>query len=287
MAAGAAAVAAGWRHTTDFSVDHLSIDCLEPGALHGKDAFRILHISDLHMFGRQDTKTSWLGSLVALEPDLVVNTGDNLGDRQAVPRVLNALNGLLTLPGLFVFGNNDYFGPRPVNPLRYLAGKKQPVSGDELPWRSLRAGFIERGWLDATHTRQEFTVGDVRIAAAGVDDPHLGKDNYGLIAGHPNPDADISLGLTHSPEPHVLDRFAADGYTITVAGHTHGGQICLPTGTPIVTNCGINRAAARGLSRYKGMWLNVSNGIGTSKYAPIRLFCAPSATLLTLTEKQA
>jgi secreted phosphohydrolase len=149
----------------------------------------------------------------------------------------------------------------------------------------MRAAFIERGWRDANQARHEFKVGPVRIAAAGVDDPHHNLDDYSAVAGAPNSDADLSLALLHAPEPRVLELFDTDGYQLALSGHTHGGQICLPNGKAIVTNCGIDRERASGLHRFGSMLMHVSNGLGTSKYAPVRLFCRPSATLLRIVEK--
>lgn len=243
---------------------------------------RILHVSDLHMLVSQTEKQEFVASLAELQPDLVINTGDNLGEAEAVPAVLQALDPLLNFPGLFCFGSNDYYAPRPVNPFIYLLGKKRKPSKIDLPWQDMRAAFIERGWEDTTHRRVEFQCNGINIAAAGVDDPHLNRAKYSEIAGQPNPDAHLAIGLTHSPEPEILHNFAADGYDLTLAGHTHGGQICLPGQRAIVTNCGIDRRRASGLSDFDGMALHVSNGLGTSKYAPVRLFCAPSATLITV-----
>jgi len=73
----------------------------------GVSPVRILHLSDLHMTPRQQSKQRWVASLADLRPDLVVNTGDNLAHQRAVPAVLRALRPLLALPGVFVFGNND------------------------------------------------------------------------------------------------------------------------------------------------------------------------------------
>ncbi|MFC5994550.1 metallophosphoesterase [Pseudonocardia hispaniensis] len=249
----------------------------------GTRPLRILHISDLHLTPGQTRKQSWVAELAALEPDLVVNTGDNLAHRRAVPSVLAALGPLLERPGLFVFGSNDYFGPLPKNPLRYLRRREDPVHGEPLPWRDLRAALIERGWSDATHTRLTLNVAGVRIAAAGVDDPHLSLDRYRRIAGRPCGEPALRLGLTHSPEPRVLDSFAADGYDLVLAGHTHGGQLRVPGIGALVTNCGLDRSRARGASRWGAhTWLHVSAGLGTSPFAPVRFACPPEATLLTL-----
>lgn len=250
----------------------------------GAAPLRILHISDLHMTPRQRSKQRWLAALSELQPDLVVNTGDNLAHHRAVSAVLRALQPLLTLPGVFVFGSNDYYAPQPKNPARYLTRThKRSGSGVPLPWMDLRAAFVEHGWLDLTHSRRQLAVAGRRVVVAGVDDPHLRRDRYQRIAGRADPLADLRLGLTHSPEPRVLDAFAADGYDLVLAGHTHGGQLRLPGYGAIVTNCGLDRSRARGASRWGAhTWLHVSAGLGTSPFAPVRFACPPEASLLTL-----
>jgi predicted MPP superfamily phosphohydrolase len=70
---------------------------------------------------------------------------------------------------------------------------------------------------------------------------------------------------------------------LVMAGHTHGGQLCLPFYGALVTNCGLDRSRAKGPSRWgANMQLYVSAGIGTSPFAPVRFCCRPEATLLTL-----
>ncbi|MFV9632463.1 metallophosphoesterase [Mycobacterium neumannii] len=262
-----------------FVVREVTMPVLAPGS----SPLKVLHISDIHMRPGQRRKQAWLRELVALEPDLVINTGDNLAHPKAVPAVVQSLSELLSVPGLFVFGSNDYFGPTPKNPLNYITRPGHRVHGEPLPWQDLRAAFTERGWLDLTHTRRELEVRGQLIAAAGVDDPHLSRDRYETVAGPASPAANLTLGLTHSPEPRVLDRFAADGYQLVMAGHTHGGQLCLPFYGALVTNCGLDRSRVKGPSRWGAhTQLHVSAGIGTSPYAPLRFCCRPEATLLTL-----
>jgi predicted MPP superfamily phosphohydrolase len=280
---GSAALGIGYASVLErnaFVVREVTMPVLTPGS----SPLRVLHISDIHMRPTQRYKQAWLRELARWEPDLVVNTGDNLAHPKAVPAVVQTLGDLLSLPGVFVFGSNDYFGPKLKNPANYLLKPGHRVYGEPLPWQDLRAAFTERGWFDLTHNRREFEVAGLQVAAAGIDDPHIDRDRYETIAGPANRAANLRLGLTHSPEPRVLDRFAGDDYQLVLAGHTHGGQMCLPLYGPMVgTNCGLDRSRVKGASRWGAdMQLHVSAGIGTSPFAPARFFCRPEATLLTL-----
>ncbi len=282
VALGTAALTIGYAAVIErnaFVVREVTLPVLTPGS----SPLRVLHLSDIHMQPKQRHKQAWLRGLSRWEPDLVVNTGDNLAHPKAVPAVVQTLGDLLSVPGVFVFGSNDYFAPRLKNPANYLIHPAHRVHGPPLPWQDLRAALTERGWLDLTHNRRDFEVGGSLISAAGVDDPHIGRDRYETIAGPANPAANLRLGLTHTPEPRVLDRFAADGYQLVLAGHTHGGQLCLPFYGAVVTNSGLDRARAKGPSQWTAnMRLHVSAGVGTSPFAPVRFCCRPEATLLTL-----
>jgi predicted MPP superfamily phosphohydrolase len=270
-----------------FALRHARLPVLAPDVALDRP-LRVLHLSDLHLRPGQRLESRFVAGLDALEPDLVVDTGDNLSHARAVPEVLRALGGLLDRPGVVVWGSNDYHGPRPKNPANYLFRPRHRVLGPELPWRDLRAAMIERGWVDVTHRQDTLTVAGVRIAVAGVDDPHIGRDDYDRIAGPPDGPYDLRLGLTHSPEPRVLDAFAGDGYDLVLAGHTHGGQLRLPGYGAVVTNCGVDRSRARSASRWGAhMRLHVSAGLGTSPYAPARFSCRPDATLLELVPRAA
>jgi uncharacterized protein len=97
------------------------------------------------------------------------------------------------------------------------------------------------------------------------------------------------LGVTHAPYHRVTDAMASDGCSLVLAGHTHGGQLCVPGWGALVTNCDLAPGRAKGLSPHAcdtegsvATWLHVSAGLGTSPYAPIRFACPPEATLLTL-----
>lgn len=264
----------------------------------GHEPLKVLHVSDIHMTPRQKAKQEWVRRLADLEPDLVVNTGDNLAHRNAVPTVLESLAGLLDRPGVFVFGSNDYFSPVPRNPVRYVLPDdgRRAVNQPKLPWPSLRDGFLEAGWVDLTNRRETLKVRGLSIAFAGVDDPHLSYDDLSAVAGPAPREADVRLAVAHAPYLRVLDQFAGDGYDAIVVGHTHGGQVCLPWKGALTTNCDLDAARAKGLHRHpagsqpgdpRSAWLHVSAGVGTSPYAQIRVACRPEATLLTLTPRAA
>ncbi len=289
-ALGAATVAySAGIEVRSFVVRRVELELLPPG----HRPLKVLHLSDLHLTPGQKAKRRWLASLADLEPDLVVDTGDNLAHMEAVDPVLEGLGRLLDVPGVFVFGSNDYFAPTLRNPLWYLLPDdgSRNVTSPKLPWQDLRDAFERRGWTDLTNTSARLGVGDTTFAFVGVDDPHLGYDDLEAVAGPAPTDADVRLGVSHAPYLRVLDQLAADGYDLTLAGHTHGGQICLPVKGAIVTNCDLDTDRAKGLHRHPAdsrpgdqgsSWLHVSAGAGTSPYAPVRLFCRPEATLLTL-----
>jgi predicted MPP superfamily phosphohydrolase len=277
----------GWASLVErnaFVLRRFDVPVLPDGAA----PLRVLHLSDLHLTPGQRRKREWVRRLADLEPDLVVNTGDNLAHPQAVPSVLEAYDGLLDVPGVFVFGSNDYFAPSLRNPVWYLL----PDDGhrfthtSKLPFGELRAELETRGWVDLTNRRQRLTVKGTTIAFAGVDDPHLGYDDLDAVAGPADTEADVRLGVTHAPYQRVLDQYARDGYDAVLAGHTHGGQLCLPFGRALVTNCDLDTRRASGLHRHGSAWLHVSAGLGTSPYAPVRFCCRPEATLLTLTSRE-
>jgi predicted MPP superfamily phosphohydrolase len=257
----------------------------------GAEPLRVLQISDLHMTPGNRRRQEFVSRLAALEPDLVVDTGDNLAHRAAVPFVLRSLGRLLDKPGVFVWGSNDYFAPSFRNPLRYLT---QPSRHGELPpplpWPDLGRGLEAAGWVDLSDRRATLEVNGLRVGFRGTDDAHLDRDHYGLVAGPVDRTAvDVVIGVTHAPYRRVIDAMTADGVDLMIAGHTHGGQVCVPGYGALVTNCDLDTARVKGLSSNTAgghtAALHVSAGLGTSPYAPIRFACPPEATLLTLVAK--
>jgi len=282
--AGAASLAwAAAYEVHAYRVRRVEVPVLAPGSR----PLRVLHVSDLHLVPGQRAKADWVRSLAGLEPDLVVDTGDNLAHLEAVPAVLDALGPLLERPGAFVMGSNDYYAPIFKNPLRYLAPIGEVRLGNRrLPTEDLRDGLLAAGWVDLDNARTRLKVDHREIELVGTDDAHIKADRYAEVSAPADDAADLSLGVTHAPYRRVLDPMTRDGLTLLLAGHTHGGQVCVPGLGALVTNCDLPRRQAKGLSTWtaggRTSWLHVSAGVGTSPYAPIRFACFPEATLLTL-----
>ena len=257
----------------------------------GSSPLRVLHLSDIHFVPGQERKVRWLQSLADLEPDLVVNTGDNLSHPHAVPPVLEALKPLMRFQGVFVPGSNDYYAPVLKNPFTYFTGpSKHKHTPRELPWNLLFTAFRDAGWQDLTNTTALMELGGLRLNFSGVDDPHLSRDEYpgfdDLPAGTDSSAPEVRIGVAHAPYQRVLNQFTDGGAEIILAGHTHGGQVCIPGYGALVSNCDLPTWQARGLTSWthggRRIPLNVSAGIGTSRFAPVRFACRPEAVLLTL-----
>lgn len=291
-AVGAGCLAyAGLYEVNAFRLRRTEVAVLPAGAR----PIRVLHLSDLHLTPTAAKRQRWVSELAGLEPDLVVNTGDNLSHHDAVPFVLRSLGRLLDVPGVYVWGSNDYYAPTFKNPLSYLVRPSQ-AKGDArkvvLPWTDLGRGFKEAGWIDLTHTRATIEILGTRLGFRGTDDAHLGRDRYADVAGPiDRAEVDVAVGVTHAPYRRVLDAMTTDGHDLILAGHTHGGQVCVPFFGAVVSNCDLDTRRVKGLSQHhaggRTSWMHVSAGLGTSPYAPVRFACPPEATLLTLTPQPA
>lgn len=114
----------------------------------------------------------------------------------------------------------------------------------------------------------------------------------------------VRLGLSHAPYARVLNQFLSDGTDLVFCGHTHGGQVCLPGGHALVTNCDLDPQFASGLFEWRAdtchgiesetgkpdrasMSVCVSPGLGTSPFTPWRVFCPPAAYIVELVAAEA
>lgn len=287
---GLAAAAAIWgigieRHL--FVVRRESLRVLPAGS----QTLTVLHIGDLHIAPWQKRKLAWVKRLGELSPDLVVNTGDNLGHRAAIGPTLTALKPLLERTGVFVNGSNDYHAPELRNPLAYLGGPSKAGHGEKLETGRLTGGFTSAGWLDLNNRSGRAVINGVRVNFVGVDDAHDGLDDLSSIpdAASLSNDADLVVGVSHAPYLRVIEAMGGAGVNLLLAGHTHGGQVCIPGFGALVTNCDLPRKNAKGISSWniagKTLILNVVAGLGHSIFAPVRFACRPEVRLLTLLPK--
>lgn len=298
-AAGAACFAYGVGiERTAFQVRRVSAPVLPAGTR----PLKVLHISDIHLLPRQGRKRDFLRGLGGLEPDLVVTTGDNISSADAVPALLESLGRLLDAPGVFVFGSNDFEAPRFKLPLRYLLGhsgstddgdaaKTVTTRGTEpekLPAEELRTALEASGWVYLDERTAELEIAGHTVRFRGTGDAHHDRDDYSAVAGPADPDV-VEIGVTHAPYYRILDAMTADGVDLIFAGHTHGGQVCVPGHGALVTNCDLPPEKVAGLFPHQAQGnrslVHVSAGLGMSPFAPYRFACPPEVTLLTLTPR--
>jgi len=237
----------------------------------------VLHLSDLHFVRRDRGKAAFLAGLPAA--DVTVVTGDFLAEPEAVETTVAAVHAVRgRLASWFVLGSNDYFVPRPLNYLAYFRGKRKPRRAERGRAADLVSQLRAEGWDDLTNVCRDVDINGVPMELLGLDDAHIAWHDL-RVAPRRSPDR-FGFAVMHSPDS--APETAALGYDLMVAGHTHGGQVCLPGVGALVTNCSLPARLVSGMIRVGDAVVSVSPGLGTSKYAPFRFFCRPEATLLEL-----
>jgi predicted MPP superfamily phosphohydrolase len=230
-----------------------------------RPALRIGVLSDLHAAWPLVTTARIeriVARLLAARPDLVLLPGDFVSTHTRFVReipiepVAHALRRLVpAVPTLAVLGNHDWY------------------HGGERVARALACHGIRV--LRNEATRVELAAGAVWVA--GLDDAWTGRDDASRALRAVDRSAPLIV-LSHVPDPFAsLPPEAA----LTVAGHTHGGQVCLPGYGPLRTQTRLPRRLAYGLTKADGRHLYVSGGVGTTAL-PIRFARPPEIALLTL-----
>lgn len=238
-------------HATDNAI---RLAALPPG-LRG---LRILHLSDLHIDVSDESARAIVAAARAVDYDICVLTGDyrfrTTGDIEPTLRGMARLRASLAGEVYAVLGNHDS--------VRMLPGL------EDMGIRVLMNECVE------------IVRGGARLHLAGIDDAHFfGVENFekalaGVPAGEP------TILLSHTPE--VFRQAAHCGVDVLLCGHTHGGQLCLPGGIPLLLDARIPRRLGRGAWQYRGMQGYTSRGAGTS-IAEVRLNCPAEITVHTLT----
>lgn len=294
LSAGIAATVWGTqieRHL--YTVRRESLPALSPG----RGPLKVLQIADPHLAPWQRRRVEWIRSLRELEPDFIVITGDLMGHRDALPAVREALEPFAGLPGVFVYGSNDYYGPILKNPIKYLQGpSRKSTRKPDLDTAALtRLLTQDMGFNNINNTAADVPVAGMLIRAFGLGDPHVRYDNadqmrQALSALDASPgDAALRLGVVHAPYREACDTLLKEDASLIVAGHTHGGQVRIPGIGALTSNSDLPPSQARGVSVWfdeaRATFLHVSAGIGHSLFAPVRFACRPEANLMTLTAR--
>lgn len=280
LAVGAACVA--WGIVIErswYRVDRHRLAILPAGA---PAPVTVLHLSDLHFVRRDQRKAAFLASLPA--PDVTVVTGDFLAEPEAVE---TAVAGVAPLRGTsaswFVLGSNDHFAPKPLNYLAYFRRTRKRRFVERGRAGDLIDQLTSDGWLDLTNSRRAAEVAGLPVELLGLDDAHIGW--HDLRAAPRTMPERFGVAVMHSPDS--APESAALGYDLLFAGHTHGGQVCLPGVGALVTNCSMPRRLVSGVIAMGSAVLHTSAGLGTSKYAPFRFWCRPRVTYLELVPRAA
>ena len=221
---------------------------------HAFDGYTLLHLSDLHL----DVNDAYVARLIervqGLEHDACVMTGDfrfrTFGPPEPAMDALACLRSHLGEAVYAVLGNHDTIRMVP---------RMEAMGIRVLMNESVRIARAR----DAIHV-------------AGIDDAHYFRTHGYHKAADGIPQYACAILLSHTPEAY---RHAAHcGFSLMLCGHTHGGQICLPGGIPILTDSDAPRAYARGPWRFGDMAGYTSVGCGSS-IVDVRLNCLPEITL--------
>ena len=218
---------------------------------------RILHLSDLHITRWTRELDRWRERIDALDADLAVITGD-LGHRswkwkKTLPNVQRLTSAIhAPLGTYFILGNHDSTDLGPA-----MAASGPIMLTNE-------SVIIERAG-------QRFAI--IGVAQHRRSDTDIPTAMHNVRAG------DFKLMLLHYPD--LIHAAVAAGVDVCLAGHTHGGQICFPDGSPIIGHDVLPANMCTGLTRFADTWLVVNRGLGKAGLR-LRLFCPPQIMVLTL-----
>lgn len=246
----------GVRNALDIRLRHVDLDL--PDLPAEFDGFTILHLSDLHVDARPAAMDAALVLAGAVSVDLCVLTGDYRWRvsgpfNQIMPAMRELARRVSARHGLYaVLGNHD--------------------SAD------MAEAFEDVGITLLLNETMSIHRDGAAMHVTGTDDVHYFYTDAARAALEQTPDG-FKIALVHSPE--LADTAADNGFHLYLAGHTHGGQVCLPGGRPIITHLSRFRDYAAGTWRHGAMRGYTSTGVGTSGL-PVRFNCRGEVALITL-----
>lgn len=263
LVGGAVAVGAAWGLYESQWVELNEVDAPLPGLAPELDGFRILHLSDFHLGTLSlnghalERAVSWAEQA---ELDLVAMTGDLLSRQRGEARLRDALRRLRPRHGVYaILGNHDI-----------------DVTRDPFSRPTDASAVEEEGAVLLEDETASFDVRGRRVQVVGCDPRDWKRRRPERLA---DPAADLRILLSHFPD--VVQRLEPGVFQLVLAGHLHGGQICLPTPRGKLRLEHLRARYWEGLHRTPRATLHVSRGLGTS-FVPFRFLARPEATKLTL-----
>jgi predicted MPP superfamily phosphohydrolase len=218
------------------------------------DGFTLLHLSDLHVDMNERAMSRLIELVAGLSYDLCALTGDyrgrTFGSYAATLDGMARVRAHLAGPVYGVLGNHDSIEMVPA--------------------------LEEMGIRMLLNEAETIVRGGERIHLAGIDDAHYFRVDNIEKAAAAIPDGAFSILLSHTPE--IYRQAAHADFDLLLAGHTHGGQICLPGSIPITLDSVLPRRLGAGAWRYHDMIGYTSVGAG-SCIVPVRFNCPPEITL--------
>jgi uncharacterized protein len=220
--------------------------------------YTLLHLSDLHLDIAEDIPHALIQAVRQADYDICVLTGDfrakTHGEFGRAVDGLRQLRAHLKPEVYAVLGNHDSL-----------------LMAPEIEALGIQVLLNEHLAIERTSEKNS-----ARIHLAGIDDPHYYKTDNFDKAARAIPQDEVSILLSHSPE--VYQHAAYANFDLMLCGHTHGGQICLPGGYPVILNANCPRQMCIGAWRYQQMQGYTSVGAGTC-VVDVRFNCPPEVTL--------
>ena len=249
--------ALGRRNALDVRGEHVELKFKNlPAAF---DGTVILFISDLHVDAIESLEEKIIEAVGSDHYDMCILGGDyslDHGDVNKKAKVLieRIVDSIKARSDVFaVLGNHDRFS-----------------------MAQTLAGF---GFKVLNNDKVCLERDGERIYIVGVDDCHyFGADDLESAVSGIESDA-FKILVSHSPE--IYKNADDHGFDLLLAGHTHGGQICLPNGTVLVEGASVPYKFAKGQWAYNGLTGYTSRGAGPS-CVPVRFFCPPEVSFITL-----
>jgi len=225
------------------------------------DGYKILHLSDLHLDTLPGIEDIIINKIKNLQYDLCVMTGDYRK---------NTLGSFMQI----------------INPLKKIVSAKNPkdgiiaIFGNHDTYLMLKQ-FDKMGIKLLANESISISRGNDKITLTGTDDPFYYYTDQAINALEENIKG-FKIALVHTSE--LYKTAEQNAYNLYLCGHTHGGQICLPGGIPIITHQFEGKKFYKGLWNYNQMKGYTSQGCGTSGI-PIRFYSQSEIALFTLKRK--